>query len=177
MSQTKNGGLNSWFGISHGRINDRGDPTALKNSGGSWFAEAHNTGSGHSQNPVTGEGVKVPGMNWSDRTRPAQGFNMEAIKREGVKQHGSGAECFDKALDERREATAIKNGADTFGWSKDSPLRNNNSKSDSRRAASAMIARIPYALSLFIARCFWPTDCSALPQESAHCMEADALRG
>lgn len=115
---TKNSG-GSWFpqgnGASvegnHGRD---GPSDALKNSGGSWFAIAHNTESGHSQNPVTGEGVKVPGMNWSDRTRPAQGFNMEAIKREEVKQHGS------------------------------------------RRAASALIARIPYALSAHIARCFWP---------------------
>ena len=32
-----------------------------KNSGGSWFAQAHNTESGHSRNPVTGEGVKQPG--------------------------------------------------------------------------------------------------------------------
>jgi hypothetical protein len=42
-----------------------------KNSGGSWFAVAHNTTSGHSRNPVTGEGIK---------------------------QHGSGPEWFDQGI-------------------------------------------------------------------------------
>jgi hypothetical protein len=79
---------------------------AIKNSGGSWFGIAHNTESGCSQNPVTGEGVK---------------------------QHGSGAEWFDNGL------------------------RKASSKSDSRKAASAQIARIPYALSEHIARCYWPS--------------------
>lgn len=176
----------SWFAVADSKR--RG--AHQKNSGGSWFAEAHNTESGHSHNPVTGEGVKVPGMNWSDRTRPAQGFNMEAIKREGVKQHGSGAAWFDKALDERRKEAGHKRESGRTisegfnNWPKDETgayvlpdgSRGGN-RSDSRKAASAMIARIPYALSLFIARCFWPADCSALPQESAHCMEAGALRG
>jgi len=53
----------------------------FKNSGGSWFAKAHNTESGHSQNPVRGEGVK---------------------------QHGSGPAWFDKALDERRRESGRK---------------------------------------------------------------------
>lgn len=101
------------------------DDRAAKNNGGSWFGEAHNTESGHSRNPVNGEGVK---------------------------QHGSGEAWFDKALDERRkEATA-----DSFGWSKETPLRNNNSKSNARKAASAMIAKIPYPLALHIAKCFKP---------------------
>jgi hypothetical protein len=93
-----------------------------KNSGGSWFAVANNTVSGHSQNPVTREGVKIS---------------------------GSGDAYW-------REATAIKNGKDTFGWAKDTPLCNCNSKSNSRKAASAMIAKIPFDLSAHIARCFWP---------------------
>jgi hypothetical protein len=114
--------------------------------------------------------VQVPGMNWSDRTRPAQGFNMEAIKRERVEQHGSGAAWFDKALDERRRQSGSKVTGDWFGSYAEqkaagtiSPGRLHGKNSDSRRAASALIARIPYALSLFIARCF--------------CMEAGALRG
>jgi hypothetical protein len=107
-----------------------------KNSGGSWFAQAHNTESGHSQNPVTGEGVK---------------------------QHGSGAAWFDKALDERRRQAGSKVTGDWFGSYTEqkaagtiSPGRLHGKNSDSRRAASAFIARIPHALSLFIAEVFWP---------------------
>ena len=55
----------------------------------------------------------------------------------GVKQHGSGAAWFDKALDERRrEATTRPTG----------------SGSTARKAASAMIAKIPEDLSRYIAR-------------------------
>jgi hypothetical protein len=112
------------------------------------------------------------------------------VTGEGVKQHGSGAAWFDKALDERRKEAWHKRESERTisegfnNWPKDETgaqvlpdgSRGGN-RSDSRKAASALIARIPYALSLFIARRFWPTDCSALPQESAHYMEADALRG
>lgn len=91
----------------------------LKNDGGSWFGVAHNTTSGHSQNPVAGEGVKVPGIKLSE-----VGFNVAAAQRyraerEGVKQHGS--------------------------------------RSDSRKAASAAIAEIPFDLAQWIARCFLPS--------------------
>jgi hypothetical protein len=130
----------SWFAVGS---NGKSNLSAQKNSGGSWFAEAHNTESGHSQNPVTGEGVK---------------------------RHGSGAAWFDKALDERRRQSGSKVTGDWFGSYAEqkaagtiSPGRLHGKNSDSRRAASALIARIPYALSLFIARCF--------------CMEAGALRG
>lgn len=46
--------------------------------------------------------------------------------------------------------------ADTFGWSKDTALRDCNSKSPRRKAASAQIAKIPFALSSWIARCYKP---------------------
>jgi hypothetical protein len=100
-----------------------------KNGGGSWFGVAHNTESGVGQNPVT-----------------------------GVKQRGSGPEWFDKALDERRKsATATKNGGDWFASGADcSEQRRHNSKSDSRKAASAMIAKIPLDLARFIARSYKP---------------------
>jgi hypothetical protein len=49
---------------------------ARKNSGGSWFAQAHNTESGHSRNPVTGE----------------------KLAQAGTKQNGSGPEWFDRGV-------------------------------------------------------------------------------
>lgn len=73
-----------------------------------------------------------------------------------------------KALDERRkEATAIKrDGQKTvqdglggyggnFGWD-NTPMRRGSSKSSSRKAASALIAKIPLALSTHIARVYLP---------------------
>lgn len=106
------------------------------------------------------DGVKVPGMNWSDRSRPAQGFNMEAIK-----QHGSGPEWFNKALGERPKAATAetKVGGDWFGSYAEqkaagtiSPGRLHGKNSDSRKAASALIAKIPFELSSYIARYFHP---------------------
>ena len=42
-----------------------------------------------------------------------------------------------------------------FGWD-DSPMRRGNSKSPARKAASAKIAKIPLALSSWIARTYKP---------------------
>lgn len=74
----------------------------LKNNGGSWFGVAHNTDSGHSQNPVNA----------------------------GIKQHGSGPQWFDVGICKH------------------------SSRSYSRKAASALIAKIPFALAQHIARVF-----------------------
>lgn len=129
----------SWFAIADSKNRGaRSDST--KNGGGSWFAQAHNTESGHSQNPVNG--VKVPGLNWSGHGQPgykAQGFNVEAAKRyreqEVVKQAGlSGPAWFDGGMASK------------------------SSGSDSRKAASAAIAEIPFDLAQWVARCFKPSD-------------------
>lgn len=103
------------------------------------------------------EGFKTQGMNWSDRTLRGQDFTRIAGKQaEGIKQRGSGAAWWDKAPDERRkEATAIKNGNDWFGAGEDCSLqRRHGSKSSGRKAASAMIAKIPLPLSRHIAAVF-----------------------
>lgn len=138
---------------------------ATKNSGGSWFNQAHNTESGTGRNPVHelaafSDALKVPGINWNDRSKPAQGFNVEAAKR-WREEHGNGVKCTGQKHGEEYAMTRgpvenVKNAADSFGWSKDTPLRNNNSRSDSRKAASAMIAKIPPALSEYIARYYHP---------------------
>jgi len=108
-----------------------------KNNGGSWFAQAHNTESGHSHNPVTGEGVK---------------------------QGGSGEAWFDKALDERRKAAGgLKAGGDWFGTYADekasrtiSPTRLTGKHTTARKAASAQIAKIPFELASYIALYYKP---------------------
>jgi hypothetical protein len=190
----------------------------FKNSGGSWFAVAHNTTSGTGNNPVSvpegfngadheTRGVKVPGINLSDvgfnvaaaqRYREAQGVKTvghanirdgfdhtrhltnqresEGLKgpggdwfkdgrqgqdacAEGIKQHGSGPEWFDKALDERRKEAGQKCKGDWFNGYKPGQCQANNfsSRGDSRKAASALIAEIPFTLAEWIARCFKPS--------------------
>ena len=104
----------------------------------------HNMGPGDQMHAEIAYGRKVPGMNWSDRSQPAQGFNVTAAQRyregalyadrdsQGVKQHGSGHIWY-----------RTGNGA-------------MSSKSNSRKAASAMIAKIPYPLAVHIAQVFKP---------------------
>jgi hypothetical protein len=45
-------------------------------------------------------------------------------------------------------------GLGGWGWDKQTPLRDCNSKSPRRKAASAMIAKIPFPLAQHIARVF-----------------------
>lgn len=84
---------------------------------------------------VDHSGVKVPGLNWSDRSRKGQAFNPAAqgrAVREGRKGAGAGAEWFDQNLCQL------------------------SSKSSARKMASAMIAKIPLPLSRHIAATFHP---------------------
>jgi len=58
--------------------------------------------------------------------------------------------------------TAIKNGNDWFGSGDDCSLqRRHGSKSTGRKAASALIAKIPQPLSEHIARTFLPRAAAA----------------
>ena len=100
---------------------------ATKNAGGSWFAITHNTESGVGQNP---DGLKVPGIDLHD-----VGFNVAAAQRyrEGVKDRDTDGN--------------VRDHPSAFGWK--SPRT--SSRSNSRKAASAMIAKIPFALASVIA--------------------------
>jgi hypothetical protein len=91
--------------------------------------------------PMTHNRLKGGQANWRDHSKPGyvgdqlqDHFTRAAGRQaaEGIKQHGSGAAWWDKALDERR------------------------SKHSSRRAASAMVAKIPLPLSRHIARVYHP---------------------
>lgn len=60
-------------------------------------------------------------------------------------------------LTNRRESDIVKNGGDWFGSGPDCSLqRRASSKSDSRKAASAQIAKIPFPLAQHIAKVFKP---------------------
>jgi len=127
-----------------------------KGFGGSWFAQNHNTTTGGIGNPVDGTGLKwgdCPGKRFDERPK-----GNVAAHREGTKQGGSGPEWWRKPLEaRRREATAIKNGGDWFGSGANcSEQRKHASRSSSRAAASALIAKIPFDLARHIAQVYKP---------------------
>jgi hypothetical protein len=130
--------------------------------------------------PFTYRASKVPGFRFD-----GNGGSFQSASVEGVKQRGSGAAWFDKALDERRkEATHIKNtggswfaiapdttsgkgrnpdgrkvpGGGAEGWfgGNDHALRQRHSAHPARKFASAMIAKIPAPLARHIARVYLP---------------------
>ena len=85
------------------------------------------------------EGVKLgtsPGKRWEDRPPNT------AAHREGTKQPG---------------ISGVRENGKGDRWFQDGAAKH-GSRSDSRKAASAMIAKIPYPLASHIARCFYPAE-------------------
>jgi len=103
--------------------------TGNKNNGGSWFAIAHNTTSGKGQNPY---GRKVHGIPHIRDGDPHTKHLTNPGEHSGVKHYGSGSIWFDT-------------GPASL-----------SSSSPNRKAASAMIAKIPLPLSRHIAATFRP---------------------
>ena len=85
------------------------------------------------------EGNKTAGMNWSDRSLKGQDFTRIAGMQaaEGIKMREEGYDYPER----------------TFGW-KAPPT---TSKSKARKQASAEIAKIPFPLAQWIAKCFKPS--------------------
>lgn len=131
-----------------------GDRNVGKNGEHKWnhsFADA-----------LKGEGNKTAGLNWSDRTIRGQDFTRVAGKQamEETKLPGNNSA-------RRRDEREVKRLCDANEGRKNftpngEPLGKNTlgrrygSKSKKRKQASAEIAKIPPALSHWIARCFTP---------------------
>lgn len=113
--------------------------------------------------PITQKHAKVGGINsWSDYGKPGykpQGFNVTAAQRVGMKN--SGGSWFNiahnkgsgKGRNPDGRNAGIKQGGSWFHDS-NGTLRSHSSKSSKRKAASAMIAKIPFELSRHIARTY-----------------------
>ncbi len=86
-------------------------------------------------------GIKAPGMNWSDQSKRGQDFTRLAGRH---------------AMD-----SGTKQGGDWFSDPK-SGSRISGNKSHARKAAAAMIAKIPLPLSRHIARTFKPINDSGM---------------
>jgi hypothetical protein len=116
--------------------------------------------------PWTGRQIKREGRNFhafENGLGSSPSFNGAAHETRGVKQHGSGAAWFDKALDERRKAASAgrKVGGDWFGTYAEekaagtiSPTRVTGKNTSARKAASALIAKIPFPLAQHIAQVY-----------------------
>lgn len=136
-----------------------------KNGGGSWFPHGNgatltnNNGRDETAARIANDGAKVGGFTWSDYGKSdyvPQAFNTHAERQ----FKNTGGSWFNVAHNTTSGKGRNPDGRSKgeFGWHKDSPLRSNSSKSNARRAASALIARIPDRLSDWIAECYWPTD-------------------
>ena len=111
--------------------------------------------------------IKVGGMKWYPPEDPrhvrGQGFNKiadrqcrEAMKVPGFRFDGSGRNFQTTSVEGVKSVQDGLGGyGGNFGWN-NTPLRRGNSKSPARKAASAMIAKIPEPLSRWIARCYYP---------------------
>ncbi len=115
---------------------------------------------------------KSAGMDWSDRTGGS--FQSAAVRSmDGIKVPGNdtfkknGRPCnklTDPAYGSNAEKgfakewrAAVKNGNDWFGSGENCSLqRRASSGSNARKAASAQIAKIPFALAQYIARVYKP---------------------
>jgi hypothetical protein len=134
-------GAQKWVGRSRwnfGSFHLWGDVPALmpvvrrhtKNSGGSWFGIQDCAVQSPRNDPR--DDIKNRGGSWFNIGSPGQKELNKNPVHEGVKQRGSGAAWFDNGI--------CKSG----------------SRSNARKAASAAIAKIPFALAQHIARTWKP---------------------
>ena len=107
------------------------NPDGTQHGSGSWFKVADSKNRG-----ARAEGYKTVGLNWSDQTKRGQDFTRIA-----------GKQAF---------ATDPEKGGSWFGQYQPGKgsARNLSSNSPKRKAASALIAKIPFPLAQHIARTF-----------------------
>jgi hypothetical protein len=112
---------------------------------------------GSFQSAAVAEGRKTAGMNWSDRTLHGQDFTRIAGQQATNNNGGSWFGIAHNTKGGNGQNPVTGEGGKGFARRfEDTPMARVSSKSDSRRAASAQIAKIPPALSSYIARAFWP---------------------
>jgi len=139
--QKNSGG--SWFGQRDGQELARNDPRDFRrDESGEWVNAPNGVSGGHNHPGNALDGKKVPGISFSGYGTPGykpQGLNVTAAQR----------------YREGNAANGIKQGGNWW-HDPESITRRTSSRSDSRKAASAQIAKIPFELSSHIARYFKP---------------------
>jgi Site-specific DNA methylase len=127
------------------------NPDGTAHPPGSWFAiaDSKERGAKVSRNFHQFEKTGIPSTTFHAAAHERKVAVSDAIKN-------TGGSCFNVAHNTTSGKGHNPDGRDSFGWSKDTPLRNNSSSSSSRKAASAQIAKIPYPLARWIAQVFKP---------------------
>lgn len=120
--------------------------SAIKNEGGSWFGVAHNNTSGVGRNPdgrdpMWQKGFQATAAEQRIRNDPRDAKHFRS-EEEGIKARSPG------------HYTKPGSGADWF----DGGPAKHNSRSNKRKAASALIAKIPFVLAQHIARTYKPNE-------------------
>jgi hypothetical protein len=120
--------------------------------------------------PPIRRAAKVPGLDWNDRTRKGQAFNpaaQGAAFREGLARKNTGGSWFNVAHnttsgkgqnpDGRKQPglSGVRANGKGDRWFQDGAAQH-GSKSSARKAASAMIAKIPFELARHIGRSYFP---------------------
>lgn len=100
-------------------------------------------------------GFKSVGMNWSDRSKRGQDFTRVAGKHRQSEDGQKGIPHRPTGHWTNPAENGTKIGGDWFSDSQ-STCRRHSSKSNARKAASAMIAKIPLPLSRYIGAVFRP---------------------
>ena len=101
---------------------------------------------------------------------PDCGTNAPGIGWTGFKSHGlnwSNRQLVGQDFTRRAGQQAIKGEGGSWFGDSDGVMRKGNSKSSQRKAASALIAKIPLPLSTHIARTFLPAEDAASAQPGA----------
>jgi hypothetical protein len=127
------------FGWNHSEDFQSSRREGTKNDGSGWTEKGSLASHNRLVSNQPQDGYKTAGMNWSNRELRGQDFTRVA-GAQGVKQAG---------------ISGPRNNGKGDRWFQDGASRH-GSKSDSRKAASAMIAKIPFALAQHIARTFKP---------------------
>ena len=112
--------------------------------------------------PMTRRAVKVHGLNWNGSDKPgyvARAFNTTAeqrLREEGQKNPGFRFDGSGRSL--QSESGGVKQHKSGRAWFADPDTMSGriSSKSPARKAASAMIAKIPLTLARHIARSWKP---------------------
>ena len=126
------------------------DRKATKNHGGSWFACGPRGTAGESNNAR--DGVKI-----------AQYIN----KRDGHSHTRHLTSSFENAGTKQPGLSGVRKNGKSNSWFQDGAARH-GSRSSSRKAASAIIAKIPFPLALYIAQVFKPQVPRSILQEGHH---------
>ncbi len=106
-------------------------------------------------------GHKTQGMNWSDKTKRGQDFTRIAGEQAGLKVPAESGRRTDVGKGARFTSRdcgdeGVEQGGDWFNDRTPGSHAMLSSKSNARKAASAMIAKIPFPLAQWIAKCYLP---------------------